>query len=156
FPSQIYSLGWMMIFLVFAFPCSVSVHIRAGDKTKIGNDTTRRPKDIAQRIKQFAVGSDRLVEISCYFSTYATTTLFKPDALSVQVADAKSSLAKSANVLLEQKCDQYSAWVSGLPLGIDSGGIAHSIMVKDATLFCPFFTASCGSKTGFPLGFALQ
>lgn len=129
--------GWLTLLLALPFPLTVSLHFK--------KSSTRAKKD-------------DLLEMSCYLSTFES--LGKTSAgpsegydLNKRVAATRAQFAR-CNALMASSCEQFSAWVSTLPLGVDSGGIAHAISLEDAGRFCPLFTESIGSGSGFPLGSA--
>lgn len=136
-------LGWLMGLVVIGLPASLSIHIRPRTKNSVKSSSgnlTSRAND---------VDSSHFYDVSMYISTFHDSVEDSEDR-----RECLKTALKNQNVLLSGKCDQFSAWISTLPLGLDSGGIAHCIPVEDARLCWPFFTDKCGSTSGFPLGFA--
>lgn len=144
--------GWLMDLVTMQFGSSISLHVRQADfrmlKSRTKSEELKRKIDI-----QLARPNSIPIEISCYISTHEDAPTDSEELINSQIEYSRNLLAKY-NALVSPVCDQFSAWTSGLPLGIDSGGIAHCISSADASTFWPLFTGSCGSGSGFPLGFA--
>ncbi|MBX9666146.1 MAG: hypothetical protein K2X93_00950 [Candidatus Obscuribacterales bacterium] len=152
-PDQV-KPGWLMSLVTFPFPSSLSIHVRVADEKKVLQDASSYPAELKRKINRLSTQSKRLIELSIYFSTYGDLRE-KPEPIFSGQIDAARALFSKHNALLTPDFDQRSAWLSGLPLGIDSGGIAHCLPVEQSGVFCPLVTGSCGDLSGWPMGFAV-
>ncbi|MGD9682440.1 MAG: hypothetical protein AB7W16_14740 [Candidatus Obscuribacterales bacterium] len=144
--------GWLMDLVSLGFSSCLSIHVRPGDSQSILENASEGPAGLERSIrKRLGESASEPIELSIYLSTCAEAG--SGERIGWQSEEARSVFHRYG-ALLSPDCDQKSAFLSGLPLGIDSGGIAHSMVVEDSVLLCPLVTASCGAATGLPLGFA--
>ncbi|MBX3151834.1 hypothetical protein KF728_16880 [Candidatus Obscuribacterales bacterium] len=145
--------GWLIDLLTMECATSLSLHCRIGDKNAVRQRAAKTPSETRRRANRMISSSDNsLIEMSFYYSIAPHVAGNDKQLKNWQTA-AKDKLA-SRSALITPKCDQFSAWTSTLPLGIDAGGIAHVVSHTDARINWPLYGASCGLSIGLPMGFA--
>lgn len=145
--------GWLIDLLTIECATALSIHFKRGDKETVREASQKMPLETRRRVTRMISPSDAsLFEMSFYYSI-APHVVGNDKQLKAWQTEAKKKLASHA-ALITPKCDQFSAWTSTLPLGIDAGGIAHVVSGRDAQKNWTLYTGSCGLSIGFPMGFA--
>jgi len=145
--------GWLIDLLTLESATALSIHFRRGNKNAVREASVKMPLETRRRVTRMISPSDAsLFEMSFYYSI-APHVVGNDKQLKAWQTEAKKKLASHA-ALITPKCDQFSAWTSTLPLGIDAGGIAHVVSSSDARKNWPLYTGSCGLSSGLPVGFA--
>lgn len=145
--------GWLLDLLTMECATALSIHCRLGDKNSVRQASAKMPVEARRKVaRKIAPAEVGLIEMSFYYSI-APHVVGDDKQLKVWQNAAREKLSSHA-ALITPKCDQFSAWTSTLPLGIDSGGIAHTILDSDARKNWPLYTGSCGLTGGLPMGFA--
>ncbi len=102
-------------------------------------------------IQQLLRTSNKAVDVSLYIKTRADDL----EELETRMGEIGRVFRNRGATLTSADGMQFEAWQSCLPLGVDRLAFVHKVTAPVLGTFWPFFTASCGTPDGVPLGFAV-
>lgn len=146
--------GWLIDVMTLMMRSALSVHFRLGNEDRVRTSADNLPSQLKRTITRKLKDTNKLIEMSVYLAVSPVSSDDKSSAKERR-DEVKAKFAKHG-ALITASVDQFSAWTSTLPLGIDAGGPAHCVSLEDARQCWPLVTDGCGNVPGFPVGLSMM
>ena len=164
--------GWLIDLLTLSVEYTVSLFIHCCDQDQVRKDLRRKfnigtaaseqfsapdleglenTRQSRDAIQEFLRSSNKAFDVSLYIRTQADTA----EKLNIHMDEINRVFKNRGAVMDKAQLLQLDAWQSTLPVGVDKLAVTHRVMTPVVGTLWPFFTASCGTPDGVPIGFAI-